>query len=502
MRGISWFGFDTLTNEVMDVYTDSIAEAVKDIADEDSEVDMDLDVSFEKYDMRAERMIIDGLTFYDVAPPPVREAAAEDEEDSTAELMAFLQNYARWARMVSVDAVAMYDVTAEIAYKQNEEDMAMSFTAPLSGYKGLRRGDLEAMYVKDVAFDMNFDVPASEFADEGEEVSPDAPPVTMAMSGGVDVYSITDLNLAKVFDYLARGETPPMSETDLLSLGQWRVLGERYDMGGKPFYSVKETVADLSNFHWFIPTDFRVKSNNVVYDIDGLMNWVGDVMATQPDAESAETKAMMEKSMAILKDNGMSTFVFDMDFSGNWDPDNGKAASKFFLNFEDFGQLSYAGDGAIPDYAAIKGLAPSDGQEFKGEAMGAAFMGKTILNNFSVVLEDNGGVEKSFKLAVAFADLMPEDEPGAAMLRGVSPSDLRVSTSLMIRLSSSQAAAAFPPAKDYINAVADFIEKGGTLKMEVKPPAPVSLADFETMGEPEDPQQVVDMLGFSITHER
>jgi len=493
LRGISWFGFDNLTNETIEVYTDTITESVKDIADEESSIELDLDMSF--------RMIVDGLTIYAPEAASAREAVADEEVDSTTQLMVLLQNYARWTRMVSIDAAAFYDMTADVAYTQMGQTSAMSFTAPVSGYKGLHRGDLEVMFVKDTSFDMKFDMPASEFADEGDEVATDAIPITIAMSGGVDVYSITDLNLAKIMSYLARGEIPPMSETDLLSFGQWRVLGERYEMNGKPFYSVKETVADLSNFHWLIPTDVRIKSDDIIYDIDGFMNWMTEIMATQPDAESAEVKVMMEKSMAILKNNDMSSVAFDMDLSGNWDPAEGEVASQFFLNFKDFGRLTYSGKGVITDYVSLKGLAPREGEAVDGEVLAASFIENSTFNKFSLIFTDDGGIEKSFALAVAFADLMPEGEPGTAMLRGADPNDLRISTSAIIRLSASQAAEAFPPAKEYIKAFADFIQKGGTLKIEAEPVTPFSFADFENLDETEDPQAIVDLLGFTVMHE-
>ena len=57
-----------------------------------------------------------------------------------------------------------------------------------------------------------------------------------------------------------------------------------------------------------------------------------------------------------------------------------------------------------------------------------------------------------------------------------------------------------PRFTDYVNAVADFVAKGGSLEISAKPAEPVPFATLQANGATA-PQTMPDMLGLTVTHE-
>ncbi|MEO1426906.1 MAG: hypothetical protein AAFU58_09010, partial [Pseudomonadota bacterium] len=132
-------------------------------------------------------------------------------------------------------------------------------------------------------------------------------------------------------------------------------------------------------------------------------------------------------------------------------------------------------------------------------AMASAFEETFAFKGLDYRLTDRGGIAKSFALAVGVAEIFP-DQPGTQMLIGADPDDLRVLSATSLRLGAGSMAAAFPPAKAYILALADFVAKGGTLIVKAEPETPVTPALLQSYENVQDPQEIVDLFGFSVTH--
>lgn len=91
-------------------------------------------------------------------------------------------------------------------------------------------------------------------------------------------------------------------------------------------------------------------------------------------------------------------------------------------------------------------------------------------------------------LDVAFTLATLESDQNAEEVRSFLPA--------LIRVASMQYAFSNSAVADSINQLADFVEGGGGLTIEVAPEAPLTLNDFDI----DDPADLVDVLGIDVTH--
>ncbi len=495
MNDISYFGIREATDRITKSYLGAIEDIASDAVGEgaDAAIADAFEYDIEEYEMSIKRTFVDGLTLH---PLPI--ILTLEEGDQEKSVMAYVQEWAHLARAVSFDATASYGMSAKAQYEMQGQKTSIVFGAPFSATKGVRRGDIDFTVTSDLILDMNIEVPASELVTEdGIAVAdPEGAPFETAFVGGVETYSLEDIRLSKVLEYLANGEMPPTTDTDLLSLGVWRVLGEYYGFGDEPFYRVEESIIDFSNFHWLAPTNIRAKSNGITYDIEGVLKWAESLAAITPEADAVEAQQTMQDAANLLNEQGFSRLRFDSDFSGVWDPETGDTALDYYLDFKDFSRMSVKAAGALGDFQAFASLIP-EGEAPFDEAAALEIFEQSKFSGFDFVITDDGGIDRSFALAVAFADLAPEGDPSMQLLKGANVGDLKVSSAAMIRISSGQAAQAFPPAGPYLQSLADFIQKGGAFRVSANPATPVSLADIEA-ATAEDPTKIVDLLGLKI----
>ncbi len=512
-RGVAWFGFDALTEEWLDAYADTVSEAVEGAleggAGENaaSAFSKAMEQNINRYELTMERAIIDGLTLFPVAAPYAPFAPnvdANDGGDAETGLLTVFAGVARWSRTFALDAAAFSGMSADFAYTQMGGDNEMTIKAPMTGYRGYRRGDVDLTLVRGLEFEAAFEVPVADeggWEDLADEPEAEVERIAMAMTGGVDLYTIEDMKLAAVSAFLERGEIPPMSETEIMSLGVWRALGEGYTLGGEPFYSVNETVVDLSDFHWLLPEKISFRSDDVVYNIAGYLAYVGRMVAASGEEGTQDAAEAVASAVGVLEDNGADILTFDVSGDGAWTPGNGATRSDFVIDLEDWMRIETRMSGGLPAYDRLQGAAPAAGAPLDGEALSALFLSDASLGGFSTKITDQGGLARGFELAVALADLAEPGDPGVAMLQGARPADLRVSSAAMIRLAAGQAAEAFPPGQAYLVALADFVQKGGVLTIAADPAAPLNIADIQAAAAAGDPADLDDLLGVSVTRE-
>lgn len=496
-RGVEWFGLDDITESATKAYLDLITDVMEQNAP-GSEALFDHPFAAEKYNFAVGRMILKGLHFYPVDPAPA------DGDDG--DLLSMVRKIARANLFVGVDASAAYDLTIDMAMKQMGQKTDMDFSAPLAGLRGWRRGDLDFAVMKGAHFDMTIGVSAdANVSDENGATDATAasisPLISMNTSGGIDLYAMEGVRLAKVYDYLARGEWPSKTETDFMSLGVWRYRGLRYAIDGEPFYSIGEVVYDLSHFYWLAPTQISIRAEDAVYNFVSMLNWINKMAATARGNDAAvET---IDNVIAVMQKNGLDAISGDGEFDVAWNPKNGEAELRYLGDVDDWGRFDFETEGALPNFNAFAGLAPAEGEDFDVNALESLLRDKSALNKFLFLLTDHGGIQKGFAMAIDFAELAPEGDASVAMLRGADPTDLRVSIAGMIRLTAAQAAQSFPPARDYVIAIADFIQKGGALRIEANPPTPITAAllESEEANFQTDPERAIKVFGFTLTQE-
>lgn len=502
-RGVEWFGFGELIEAQSNAYVDAIESSMGELA-ADTDVEMDLNASIEQYELGADRFIIDGLVIH------AREEAADSEDDGVAgaeedgaeAFLSVMKMFADSSRRASFDASAVYGLRMSLSMDQATGKTDMTMQGPFTAMSGWRRGDLDFYAARDFVYDMGVTVPETVVVDEGTGVSETTPEVSMQIGGGYEFFSLEDLKLARLYEFLSNETLPPTSETDFLSLGVWRIRGEHQSFNGHEISTTEEATIDLSNFHWFVPTEIEFAARGVKYDLGALFTFSGD-MAAASSPESGADLEQLEQLVAALEETGLDVVSYDMEMQGRWRPENGETTSFIELTGEEVGDWRQSFEGTLPDFEVVETMAATGEESFDWGGVSQRVLEASSLRRYSLEIADKGGLDKGFAMAVAMAKLAPEDDPGAAMMRNADPADLRISSAAMIRLMAPQAAQAFPPATEYITAVADFIQKGGVLRAEANPPAPVTaeLLEGEREALQADPARFAELLGLTVVHE-
>jgi hypothetical protein len=451
-RKLSTYGLEKLMVEATSAYTNAIIDGVEGAsgAGVDAEVKAELQAAaaIESYDVTIDRIIFDGMVLHAAD----KKAPAQDGDN----LAALMRGYAAMGRALSARAIIARGMTARFSSAAGETKSAMTLAAPFYAQRGVARGDLDAAILKDLTFSLDGTSPGAA----GEA------PVPVAMTGGVGRYSITELRLAKLLDYWARGESPPPKETNLLSLGVWESENERYTIGGAPFYALDHARSDLTQFRWLLPTKITSRMKNLSYDIGAFMTYA---MSAAPQGESA---ADMKKTIALLDKHGFSKIVASGDFTYDWAPDTGRARILSNNDVATLGRVDLDVGAGLPTFKEFAGLHPKKGEAFDTTKLSALFADASLAGA-SITVADKGVLARGFALA---ADLQAAQAGAAA--GSVKGPDLRAAAAFSMR---SLAGAPTPLAPVY-GAIADFIADGGVLTLAASPARPIPMSQIMAPG--------------------
>ena len=86
------------------------------------------------------------------------------------------------------------------------------------------------------------------------------------------------------------------------------------------------------------------------------------------------------------------------------------------------------------------------------------------------------------------------------MLGNMEPTQMRAYLGTIMRMAKPGAAAEFPPAEDWIEAFALYLESGGSIEVKSDPPVPISPELFERFEGETDPEIVIEAFGLTVTH--
>ncbi|WP_293613050.1 hypothetical protein [Ponticaulis sp.] len=509
MRGVTLFGLEPMMETFTDAYVDGIEGMVEGVEGDGDSLTIDADFSFDGYEASFGQIIMDGLTWHsspDEVNAGITALYSADELTEEQGVWAIIAPVARFYRSVDIDQMAMFDTTvaADVTTTQDgvDQNIVIDFSVPMVGSSGMSRGDTAMTIYRDASYVMNTAILSEEIGE----------PINMDMSGSIDLYVMQGFELSTLFGYLETQTIPDMSVSDLMSLGTWDVFGEQVMMGDQLFYSVAHTTVDISDFNWFVPQRISMAAEDMTYNVETYIGYIQNVMsgaiAEGPDAE--EVMQMMTAVRSTLSDYGVETLTMDINAEAAWDAETGASVFDYVHQMDGFGRFSLglAGEmpsmtqfaGAIEANQAPEGREPKDDVE-SADAVAMLMQQEMALTSFDIEIDDDGGLEKVFGLAIAFAQLAPEDDSTAAMMRNSSPSELRGLASGLTRMSGMQVGSAFPPALEYVNGVADFILNGGTIGLSVEPEEPLNAAAMETI-EPlfAEPDALVDYLGVEFEY--
>lgn len=268
------------------------------------------------------------------------------------------------------------------------------------------------------------------------------------------------IDMSGFMAYGLKRERPPLSARDLINLGTARIVGVDTYIDGRLAAKAAESTVDAFEFTWLAPSKVRTRSKGVEYDFTAYV---------APEEEAA---------IAILKTHGLDKVKGEGAMSWDWNADKGDAAlaSEFTTTaLADF-TLDFAMNGFVLD--KIGALVES------GEPNPLVKLG--ALKGFGLKIADKKLLEVGFELA-------------ALGMEGTTAADLRQSAPAMIRLSGIQVAAISPRFSAYVDAIANFVEQGGTIEIAARPASPVSLEAIDAASQA-GPEAVPELINLTVTH--
>ncbi|RPG18336.1 MAG: hypothetical protein CBC85_003655 [Hyphomonadaceae bacterium TMED125] len=510
LRNVSLVGIES----IVDAIASEMSETATGLIPEDA-VEAELegaDFAINSYGLTYDQIVLDGFVWH-AASDEVNAGidalfASETGEDNAWPLFAPL---ARFYRSVEIDEYAMYDmdmsIDMDIDDGETEQNMVMDMVIALSAGSDIDRGDFGFSLSEGTSYDLSMSIAAEELSQ----------PIQFASGGSVGLSTMSGMNLGVLMGYLERQEVPDAGIQELMSLGQFESFDSVSTLNGVTISTVGRALVDLSEWNWFVPERIAFEGQDISYNLGGYMDFMTTFMADMPevaeDPEASEVFAMFGSVREALVDLDMDVINMDMAMSLDWDADTGMTGFDFGTDADGFGTLNMGFAGYMPSYSefvtayedAGKGADDNDKDGMSEDPFDAALeelmASEMALTDFDFEIADDGGMDKVFGLAIAIAQLMPEDNAEAAMIRNASPAELRALVSGLTRMGGMEAAQVFPPAVGYINGIADFVMNGGALRVALNPDEPLGAqSEAQLMQLGDDPQAILDFLGFEFEY--
>ena len=500
-RDVNAFGLQSLVNDAIDGYSTAIGDLSQ------SEELGSIEPSIGNYSVHADQIIMDGAELNALSEGARAFMDREPQDGEWEEFKDVFALLARWNMAFDVDSFLVNGLAASLQMQEtNDEldymqDLSVQLAINKTAYSGLSGGDVDLSSVDGMSYSMLMAMNGTEIAQ---------------ISGLYDRYIIEDFRLSPLLDYVSMGEFPSMDVDDVMSLGVWTIEGENITLNGEPYYGVEHAEIDLSKWRWVIPTSMSFDIDGGYFSLESFADYfinamqAGIQMETDDGASELE-QAELNEFMSIAEQLGgaftkadMNKLGYDYELTVDWDSEtgaftsdwNGRAAS--FMGEE--GSLSIV----LPNFEDYASTVPKQGKPYDFDKLGELFVEKFTLNELDYKISDDGGLTKIFALIHEIAKALPEEDldDTAMMLRNTPPDQLRESMQGMMRMGAMMAASDFPPAVSWINAMADWVQTGGDLRIAARPDAPVGLKQLEEMSAAIDsnPTLLADLFGVVIEH--
>jgi hypothetical protein len=501
--GVSVQGLDEMLAPLMQTYTKSLAQMAGPAA---SRIDA-FDMKLSGYDFKVGHLVADDVVLRPWELKPMRIGG----DNGWADAVPGLQAAAAGFRSLAFDTLAYYDMAADMDMTMEGASSGVKMTLSKAGVRGLRGGDVDFMLARGLKSDMSMTMPtpapAAPANNDNDKTSPAAPAtpppaaIPMAISVSIDSETASNMRLDKVMGYFARGVMPPRTETNLMSLGVLSYNGLSETLNGKAFASGKSGAIDATGFYWLIPTHLRMKQEGLAYNVDGFMSYLNEAMK----ASGADAALNVDpKIMEALKRHKLDAPTMDMAFGWDWNPITGETKIDTAFGLNDWFTFDAKTEGALPDFKSVSDLIPGGFDTAKQDELGALFKKRFLVKSTEANLVDAGGLENGFALAIELSALLPPDQQAnMGIVKNATPASLRQLASSAIYVASDELTKTQPEQmkaqRDMMRAVAAFIDKGGALRLRLKPDKPQAVAALGEDGR--TPQQVIDLLHLTLAND-
>ena len=500
---VSYFGVAQAVN----VLFDSIMRGIEEELPEGAEL------AFDEFESNTDRLVVTGVTLrpWELNPLPP-ERITDLDEDIPAEVVDFIhvaQQMVAVTRSISIDKNVSFGTRAHLKMRQPGAEWSADFQIGMVGADTVQGFDIGSYVTRDYSSTQINEYIHTPMPGEVISLSGFPAGFSMAQSESYGLSAVTDLRLDKVMGYLARSELPGMQERDLLSLGRWDITDYRAQLNEREIITADSAYFNADKFEWIIPSDLSFGMTGArlnTGELTGFFQVMFESLIDQSvsdeldDAEQAEMNMVREgiqKAIDLLPEHGLDTVPFDVEFSASWDAESGPSDFSAMFDADGFGRAEFDLALTLPIYSALQAASETEDKEAAFEDL---FETMVAFNGGRYLEQDKGGYDKLFSFAHALGKEYP-DQGWGAMLGSMEPAQLRSYLGTMMRMAKPGAAAEFPPAVDWIEAYASFLESGGTYEITSSPPQPVNKDLIEAYDDRDpDPEEIVEMLGLTVTH--
>lgn len=474
-KGVAVTGIDKLMKPYMDAMASGLGEKV----------------SFDKYDIAANRLIVDNLALLSwLDSKPADPAAKPDPEMDR--LFAMIRAYGAAMNAVSYSAYVVDGVTGAIEYGADTAKFAGKLSAANFASRNASGADVELTVARDIKFDGGMDL--TPF---GSKDPKDVQHTDLSMTLGLE--SVENMRLAKASKYLVDLKLPPRAQTDLLSLGVFRMRDMKVGQNGLDLYAIKGASFDASGWHWLVPTMMRIELKDLTtYNRNALL--AAYEGAKRAAKAAGEPEPPLSSVLPPEMDASMKKYGFDVTTGGgglgwNWDPKTGAAKVDADFHVDKLAHSALHVEALLPNFDEVSKMLPEDKAptEAQMDAVSKLFNDKMALKNASFDLVDEGALTKGF----AFVNEMETTRQGPTdrkpesvdMLRAQMANGFREQASEMKNSKKPRNAAA-------LEAIAAFLEKSAPIHFLLNPAAPVLLSQLNLYSG--DDEKALETLNFTV----
>lgn len=479
MSGVS-FDLDDYMNTVQDMTEAALPDAAS------------APVAYSDSAMTVGRIVFEGLTLH-----PWTFQKNEDG-DSAIEAIRLISAI---ARSVSLDSSVFIDST--ISQKMTEAGLEghVDQTYARQILKGYDRGNIAAMITTGTQFTAAIPVP-DEVITEADEALPTTYR-TIDMSGSYGFSSWSGFEFANLLAWGEKGELPPITERDLISIGTSSITDMKFDFGGQPVFRAAKMDFEMDKFSWFLPERIVFSHEDAAFDLVGFLKFAQSV---EPDATPKDGEPSIAEIIGVLERSGLGTLSGDGTLSLTWDSETGATAlENSGVTDNIFGGLTRL-DLVLPSYNDLVPAFKADGVTPDDAAFEELITSKLAFSGARYSVTDLGGLNALATLVIEVAKLEGNDEPMMGNFAESTPADVRSFASGLLLLGGGAMTSEVPQASKWIASLSKFVTDGGTIEFVAAPAKPLTLADLTGMtpdagmAESPSPEEIVELLGVQVTH--
>lgn len=499
---VSYFGVDLAFNALFDSIFSQI----------DEDLPEGFEVAFERLEMNAERMVVSnvGLLPWELSLLPQETLAALDDDipPTVTEAIHTAQWLVAIGRSMSIDKSVTENTLVNMDMRQPGAELSASFSIDLSAAEGMRGFDVVTNLSRGFRSSQTNSHNGETLPGEVITMSGFPAGFTMVQAESYDASTVSNLRLDKLMGFLARSELPEMQERDLLSLGIWEVTGYEAQLNDKEILTAERGYFNGDQFEWIIPSDLSFGMEGALLntgELTGFFKILFETFMDNPElapsddqeaAELAMVREGLDKAIELLPEHGLDKLPFDFAASATWDADSGPSDFAIEFDADGFGTSAWDVSLSLPVYDALLAAYESEDRE---AAFETAFQDAFAFRGARFFEEDKGGYDKLFGFAHALGKEYP-DEGWGAMLGNMEPAQLRTYLGTMMRMGKPGAAAEFPPAADWLEAYASYLESGGSFEVKLTPPTPITVELIESYEDEPEPEEMMEIFGLTVTH--